>query len=80
MSHLVTSKVMQARKQFDRPPREHEDLHWWTWQHLQNLSDRDMPWAPTSGPETMLEFLNTGPGQLPLPPPKCYDLGAYQWL
>ena len=74
MSHLVTSKMAKARREFDRPPREHADLWDWTWGHLQNLDTKDMHFAPTSGPPEMLQNLLTGPGNLPLPPPECYGM------
>ena len=79
LSSLVTHLVYGARKSFDRPPREHEDLRWWTWGHLSNLNDGDVPWSPRSGPERMLTALCVGPGGLPLPPPRCYQVerGTY---
>ena len=31
LSNLITHMVYQARKMFDRPPREHWDLDYWWW-------------------------------------------------
>ena len=31
LSRLVTNLVYSARRDFDRPPREHADLRWWSW-------------------------------------------------
>ena len=33
LSNLVSNWVGKARKEFDRPPRDHVDLQWWTWEH-----------------------------------------------
>ena len=71
LSNYVTHKVYEARRAFDRPPREHRDLSWWWWTCYERPYARDRKWAPTSVPREAW-CLNMGPGEAPLPPPGCW--------
>ena len=71
LSHKCTSLVGWARRTFDRPPRGHEDLEWWTW------SAYDEPrlharFSPMNVPRDAERRLVMGPGGLPLAPPDCW--------
>ena len=35
LSNLVSNSVGKARREFDRPPRGHGDLQWWSWDNYQ---------------------------------------------
>ena len=72
MSNLVTSLVYKARKNFDRPPREHRDLSWWSWSCYTTLYKKDQKWSPINVPVTSSWQVVTGEGGKPLPPPACW--------
>ena len=71
LSNLVTNMVYQARRDFDRPPREHGDLTWWWWSCLDLNYTRDRRWSFDQVPTTWWT-MSTGPGGRPLPPPECW--------
>ena len=73
LSNLVTNLVYQARRDFDRPPREHRDLRWWDWSCYRDLWPWDRRWAPTAAPNRPWHVVR-GPGGKPLPPPDCWGL------
>ena len=79
LSCMTTNKVYAARKLFDRPPRENEDLRWWRWEHLTCLHEGDLPWSPQAGPNRMVP-LCVGPGGLPYPPPRCWQHEKGSWF
>ena len=51
MSNMTSAKVMDARKMFDRPPREHADMkHFW-WSLLDDVYLAPLkPFSPKGGP------------------------------
>ena len=71
LNNLVTNMIYKARRDFDRPPREHRDLSWWSWSCYQYLYNRDKPWGPDQVPDRYW-VLSMGPGGRPLPPPRCW--------
>ena len=71
ISNLVTSMVFKARRDFDRPPREHGDLSWWWWTCYEHVYRRDLKWCPAQVP-TSYWVLSVGPGERPLAPPACW--------
>ena len=73
LSNLVTNMVYTARRDFDRPPREHEDLKWWWWTCYQFPYRRDLRWSPAELPKEAWQ-VNYGPGGKPLPPPECWGI------
>ena len=75
LSNLVTQWVYKARRDFDRPPREHGDLSWWWWTCFDDLYRKDKRWGPDQIPTTRW-ILATGPGGRPLPPPQCWGQPA----
>ena len=72
LSNLTTHLVYQARKNFDRPPREHADLRWWWWTCYERLFKRDQCWGPDQVPRHW--NLVQGPGGRPLQPPACWGV------
>ena len=74
LSHLVTSQVMQARHQFDRPPRQHNDLAWWTWDCYLKVNSVDEVFGPAEVPKGRKLKIKPGPGDKPLPPPQCWSV------
>ena len=78
MSNLVSSQVMEYRRMFDRPPREHADLkHFW-WSRLDDVYLAYLkpfkPKAVPNGPWTLLMGHGRDLGK-PLPPPYCWGPG-----
>jgi hypothetical protein len=73
LSHLVTHEVSTARRSFDRPPRGHPDLTWWTWTYYQWPSHYKSRWGPGAVPHQ--RNLAVGRGGEPLPPPACWGAG-----
>ena len=73
LSNLVTHEVYKARKNFDRPPREHKDLQWWWWTCYEWAYARDRKWGPGEVPKRRWN-LQRGPGGKPLEPPHCWGL------
>ena len=73
LSNLVTSEVYKARKQFDRPPRGHQDMQWWWWTYYSRPSTADQRWAPGEVPAN-LDLVHMGPGGKPLQPPQCWGV------
>ena len=78
MSRYVTTSIKWCRKQFDRPPRETQDLSWWSWSCYDDLEYGDMRiWGPEAtaqddGPDSHWYVKTTREGNLPLPPPECW--------
>ena len=70
LSNLVTSEVYKARQQFDRPPRNHGDLHWWSWTYYSYPDQKYYMWSPLEAPRQYA--LQMGPGGKPLAPPQCW--------
>ena len=73
LSNLVTHLVYRARRTFDRPPRQHGDLGWWSWSCYETLYRKDLKWHPQAvprGPWT----ITTGPANEPLPPPAGFGI------
>ena len=64
LSNLVTSWVYKARRQSDRPPREHADLKWWWWTCYESLHKKDTMWAPEQVPGTHW-YVHVGLGDRP---------------
>ena len=71
LSHLVSNRVYKARREFDRPPREHVDLDWWTWECYDKPRKKDLKFSPLEVP--IVPVIITGPGEKPLPPPQCWS-------
>lgn len=71
LSNLVTHMVYKARKDFDRPPREHADMAWWWWTCYEILYRKDRKWAPDEVPAARWT-LSMGPGGRPQQPPECW--------
>ena len=68
LSHKVTSMVGRARRNLDRPPRNHPDREWWTWTCY--WEPRRPSWSPRAVPDHY-EVI-TGPNGEPLAPPACF--------
>ena len=71
LSNLVTSEVYKARREFDRPPRSHNDLEWWWWTYYSYPHAKDQRWSPDDLPKGVWS-LQMGPGNKPLAPPDCW--------
>ena len=71
LSNLVTHEVYKARKDFDRPPRQHRDLSWWWWTCYEYPYKKDQRWSPVEVP-TWSWQLKQGDGGKPLQPPECW--------
>ena len=50
LSSLATHEVYKARKNFDRPPREHKDLRCWGWTCYETPHKWDLKWSPGEAP------------------------------
>ena len=70
LSNLVSHEVNKHRRVFDRPPRKHGDLAWWTWVSYNSPPAHLLKWAPGQVPR--VPEIVTGPGGKPLPPPACW--------
>ena len=77
LSHLVSTRVRDARKVFERPPKDHLDRGTWDWGRywrVRNLDfapervPRNHPGAPL--PDQRLHL--TWTGGVPRPPPRCW--------
>jgi len=68
LSHKLSGLVGKARKNIDRPPKNHKDLQWWNWKCY--YEPRHPQWSPRAVPRdyTVLK----GPGGVPLAPPDCW--------
>ena len=75
LSRLVTNFVYAARRDFDRPPREHADLRWWGWRCYSSPWRRDLRWLPTAVPTVPWDLCLADGGE-PLPPPRCFAPAA----
>jgi hypothetical protein len=75
LSNLVTHLVYRARRDFDRPPRQHGDMSWWWWTCYENLYKKDMRWHPQAVPSGTWHIV-TGPANEPLPPPRGFGVAA----
>jgi hypothetical protein len=73
LSNLVTHEVFKARRQFDRPPRQHRDLQWWWWTCYETPNKWDLKWSPGEVPSGPW-YRREGDGGQPLPPPECWGL------
>ena len=71
LSHKVSSEINWARRRFDRPPRNHQDLWWWSWRCYE-VPDRNQ-WSPLQVPRVPWS-LRKGDDGRPLPPPECWEL------
>ena len=71
LSHKVSSEVGWARRNFDRPPRDHKDLQWWRWSAYDGPG-RSRQFSPLEVPRGEWD-LKSGPGGMPLPPPECWS-------
>ena len=72
-SAWVTNRVYDARRKFDRPPREHRDLHIWEWQSLRVLNPVDLKWHPMALPPWRW-YVQVARDGRPLPPPECFGV------
>ena len=68
LSHKVTNMVYIARRNLERPPKEHEDRGRWKWEKY--WGPRHPQWRPTAVPQSYIVL--KGPGGVPLPPPHCW--------
>ena len=73
LSNPVTHLVYKARRDFDRPPRQHGDLGWWGWTCYETLYKKDLRWHPQATPRVPWT-VHTGPANEPLPPPEGFGL------
>ena len=71
LSHKVSNELGWYRRTFDRPPRKHEDLRWWSWRAYREPWDRFQAFDPRIVPRA--PAITTGPGGRPLPPPECWQ-------
>ena len=72
LSHKVTNAVGFARRSFDRPPRAHPDLVWWTWNRLRTPVENEH-FSPLRVPRQVQRCrILMGPGGMPMPPPHCW--------
>ena len=71
LSNLVTHEVFKARKQFDRPPRQHRHLEWWWWTCYETPYKWDLKWSPGEVPSGAWHR-KEGAGGQPLQPPDCW--------
>ena len=70
LSHKTTPLVNEARKNLDRPPKDHKDRSWWSWSAYGSLDNS--PFSPTQVPAAGSWRLRTGASGEPLPPPECW--------
>ena len=75
LSAFCTNLVYRARRNFDRPPRAHEDLDWWWWTCYEYLYRYDQRWSPQEVPGGRWA-LTMGHMGKPLQPPECWGLGG----
>ena len=64
LSNLVTHLIYKARRNFDRPPREHGDLRWWWWTCYSNLWRKEEKRDPEAVPKHRWGLL-MDPGGMP---------------
>ena len=69
LSHKVSHLVGMARRNIDRPPARHADSATWHWRKY--LEARVPHWGPKAVPQVHFRII-TGPGGVPLAPPKCW--------
>ena len=76
LSMLVSNQIKWKRQAIDRPGRQMEDLKWWTWECYWDLEYGNLhEWAAAGAPNSEGTYeweIVTGPGGVPLPPPRCY--------
>ena len=72
LSNKVSNEVNWARKNFDRPPKGHQDLSWWTWNSYKEPLRKYAPFSPLN--EAMAEdhVVDIGEAGEPKPPPQCW--------
>ena len=70
LSSKVSSLVKRARRNFDRPPRDHRDREWWSWECLR--VPRHPHFGPRGAPRWGEFAIARGPRGEPLPPPNCW--------
>ena len=68
LSHKVTHMVYQARRNIERPPKDHWDRGRWRWN--QYYEPRHPQWSPKAVPRNYAVL--KGPGGVPLAPPECW--------
>ena len=71
LSHKMSSFCNWARRRFERPPRNHQDLWWWSWRCYE-VPDRNQ-WSPLEVPRVPWS-LREGDDGRPLPPPECWNV------
>ena len=71
LSNIIVHLINKHRLDYDRPPREHKDLKWWSWTCYERLYSKDSAFAPDQVPRGRW-YIREGPGDLPLPPPQCW--------
>ena len=69
LSNYVSNAVHRHRKYFERPPDTHYDRGTWHWGRLTTI--RNVAYDPQSVPRKCC--IRSGPGGIPLPPPKCWQ-------
>ena len=77
LSHLVSSRVRDARRHFERPPKDHRDRGEWDWGRYWRVRNEDfsplnVPRRYPQGPLPDSRLHVTKPGGVPQPPPWCW--------
>ena len=72
LSNKVSSEVGWARRNFDRPPKGHQDLSWWTWKAYKEPLQKFDHYSPLHAEWASDKYIKIGTGGEPIPPPKCW--------
>ena len=73
LSSKCSNLVNKRRRWIDRPPAEHEDRFWWTWD--KHKDPRHEHFSPLKVPRRWQVVM--GPGGEPVAPPRCF--GNPEW-
>ena len=76
LSHKVSNAVGCRRRLFDRPPADHPDCEWWTWERYDEPVKNMIPWCPCNTPKDGWDLRRGRDGE-PYPPPWCWG-DSYQ--
>ena len=81
LSNWVSAEIKTLRRSMDRPPWFHRDMfNTWTWESLESISRRDLPFSPHEVPADAAAMCRTGTHGEPLPPPDCWQVEQCTWV
>ena len=76
LSHKVSNAVGCTRRLFDRPPADHRDAEYWSWERYDVPVKNMVPWCPKNTPKGQWDLRRGKDGE-PFPPPWCWG-DSYQ--